>query len=63
RLAIVVLILVATYAASIMGPPPSSVRAIGAGTVGFLLLVAALAAWADRPSVRGEPVAAAHPVR
>ncbi len=63
RLAIVVLILVATYAASIMGPPPSSVRAIGAGTVGFLLLMGALAAWTDRPSVRGEPVAASHPLR
>jgi hypothetical protein len=61
RLGVVVLLLVGTYAASILGPPPPSVTAIGLGDVGFLLLMGLLAAWADRAATPAE--LAAHPAR
>jgi hypothetical protein len=63
RLAIVLLLLVGTYAASIFGPPPSSIEAIGAGDVVFMLAMGALAAWADRAAAPRRLVNAAHPAR
>ena len=41
-------LLVGMYAASIFGPPPPSITAIGLGDVGFLLLMGLVAAWADQ---------------
>jgi len=61
RLGLVLVLLVGTYAASLFGPPPPSVAAIGLGDLGFLLLIGFLAAWADRASTPAE--LAAHPVR
>lgn len=63
RLAVVLLLLVGTYAASILGPPPQSVTAIGAGDVVFMILVGVLAAWADRAGPARKVVAAPHPAR
>jgi hypothetical protein len=61
RLALVLLLLVGMYAASLFGPPPPSITAIGLGDVGFLLFMGLLAAWADRPASAAE--LAAHPAR
>lgn len=46
-LGIVLLLLVGTYAAALLGPPPPSVTAIGASDIAFMLIMGALAAWAD----------------
>jgi uncharacterized membrane protein HdeD (DUF308 family) len=48
RLVIVVLLLVATYVASLLGPVPSSMTVVAVSDIVFLLGIAALAAWADR---------------
>jgi hypothetical protein len=61
RLAVVVLLLVGMYAASLLGPPPPSVMAIGLGDIGFLLFMGLAGAWADRPASAAE--LAAHPAR
>jgi hypothetical protein len=61
RLALVLLLLVGVYVASLLGPPPPSVTAIGLADVGFLLFMGLLGAWADRPAGAAEP--AAHPAR
>jgi len=61
RLAVVLLLLVGMYAASLLGPPPPSIMAIGLGDIGFLLFMGLLGAWADRPASAAE--LAAHPVR
>jgi hypothetical protein len=61
RLGLVLLLLVGVYAASLLGPPPSSVTTIGLADVVFLLLVAWLGAWADRSASAAE--LAAHPAR
>jgi hypothetical protein len=58
RIGVVLLLLVGTYAASMLGPPPPSVTAIGASDVVFMLVMGALAAWADRASTQAELVAA-----
>lgn len=63
RLAIVLLLLVVTYAASLLTPPPPSITAIGASDIGFILIIGALAAWADRAAAPRELVGVAHPVR
>lgn len=63
RLAIVLLLLVGAYAASLLGPPPPSVTAIGVSDIAFMLLMGALAAWADRAAAPRELVTAAHPAR
>lgn len=60
RLAVVLVLLVGTYVASLVGPPPPSVPVIGASTVGLLLVAGALAAWADRAATPAELAAAAH---
>jgi hypothetical protein len=61
RLGLVVVLLVGVYAASLLGPPPPSITAIGLGDVAFLLLMGLLGAWADRPASAAE--LAAHPAR
>jgi hypothetical protein len=61
RLGLVVVLLVGVYAASLVGPPPPSITAIGLGDVAFLLLMGLLGAWADRPASAAE--LAAHPAR
>jgi hypothetical protein len=48
RLALLVLVLVGIYLLSFFGPPPPSVGAIGVADITGLLLLVALAAWADR---------------
>jgi hypothetical protein len=48
RLAIVVLLLVGTYLASLYGPLPPSMTVVAVSGIVFILAVAALAAWADR---------------
>jgi hypothetical protein len=54
RLGTVLLLLVGVYAASLFGPPPPSIMAIGLSDVGFLLLMGLLGAWADRPAGAAE---------
>ena len=61
RIGCVLAVLLATYAASLLGPAPASTLAIGAGDVGFMLGITALAAWADRAATTAE--SAAHPLR
>jgi hypothetical protein len=63
RLAVVLVLLVAVYAASLLGPPPPSIAAIGAGDIVFMLVMGLLAAWADRGGAARKVVAAPHPVR
>jgi uncharacterized membrane protein YeiB len=48
RLLVVVLLLVGTYVASLLGPVPSSMTVVAVSDIVFLLVIAALAAWADR---------------
>jgi hypothetical protein len=61
RLGLVLLLLAGMYVASLFGPPPPSVTAIGLADVGFLLFMGLLGAWADRPASPAE--LAAHPAR
>ncbi len=48
RLVIVVLLLVGTYVASLLGPVPPSMTVVAVSDIVFLLVIAALAAWADQ---------------
>jgi hypothetical protein len=48
RLAVLVLVLVGTYLASLYGPLPPNMTAVAVSGIVFFLVVAALAAWADR---------------
>jgi len=48
RLAILVIVLLGTYFASVYGPLPPNMTAVAVSDIGFILVVAALAAWADR---------------
>jgi hypothetical protein len=50
RLAGLLVVLVALYLASVFGPPPPSVTAIAVADIIGLLLLAGMAAWADRPA-------------
>jgi hypothetical protein len=54
RLGLTLLLLVGVYAASLLGPPPPSVTAVGLSDVAFLLLMGLLGAWADRPASTAE---------
>ena len=63
RLALVMVILVGIYVASLLGPPPPSVTAIGVGDIVLLLVMGALGAWADRAAVPAELAPAAHAAR
>jgi hypothetical protein len=63
RIGLVLVLLVATYAASLLGPPPPSVAVIGVSDVIFMLGIGALAAWADRAASAPELARAPHPAR
>lgn len=62
RLAVVVVLLLGTYAASVLGPLPPSIPAVAVGDIGFILLLAAVAGWADRRATSAE-LAASHQQR
>ena len=53
-----VLLLLALYAASLVGPPPPSETAIAVTDLVGLLALAALAGWVDRPGRAGRAAAA-----
>jgi hypothetical protein len=59
RLAIVLLILAGTYAASIFGPPPPGATVIAMGDIVFILALAVLGGWADKAASSAE-LAATH---
>ncbi len=63
RLAVVLVPLVAIYLASLWGPPPTSMTAIGLSVAIVLPLAGLLAGWADRPATPQELAAVAHPAR
>lgn len=63
RLAVVVLILAGTYAASLLAPPPDSFTVVGLADIVFILALGAAAAWADRAATPAELAAAPHPAR
>jgi hypothetical protein len=48
RLAVLVLVLVGTYLASLYGPLPPNMTTVAVSDIVFVLALAALAAWADR---------------
>jgi len=48
RLAVLVVVLLGTYFASVYGPPPPNMTTVGVSVIVIVLLAAALAAWADR---------------
>ena len=54
RLVLVLLVLSAVYVVALIGPPPPSAAAVGLGDIGFLLLMALAAAWADRAATPAE---------
>ena len=58
-----VLVLVAIYAASVLGPPPPSVTAIAVADIVGLLALAAFAGWVDRRATPAELAAAGLPKR
>ncbi|HEV8124470.1 MAG TPA: hypothetical protein VGP80_09515 [Gemmatimonadales bacterium] len=49
RVAVLAGLLLALFVASTFGPPPPSIRAIAIADIGGVILLVALAAWADRP--------------
>jgi hypothetical protein len=59
RLTVVVLLLVGTYFASLFGPAPPSMTVVAVSDILFILVAAALAAWADRRAT-AEELAARH---
>jgi hypothetical protein len=63
RLGFIVLLLVGTYLASLVAPPPPSVGVIGASDVIFILGMGALAAWADRAASAAEFARVPQPAR
>jgi hypothetical protein len=54
RLTVLIVALLTTYFASQYGPVPPSITAVGAGDVVLLLVLGALAAWADRRATPAE---------
>ena len=63
RLAGLVAVLVAVYLVNLLGPPPPSVTAIAVVDIFGLLLLAALAGWADHSATPAELAAARGPAR
>jgi hypothetical protein len=59
RLSVLVILLVATYVASVYGPLPPNMTVVGVSDLVLLLAAAGLAAWADRSASPGE-LAARH---
>ena len=54
RLAVVLLLLVGTYAASLLGSPPPSLQAVAVADIVFVLVLGLLAGWADRAATPAE---------
>ena len=54
RLVIVVLLLVGTYVASVLGPVPPSMTVVALSDIVFLLAIAAMAGWADHRATHRE---------
>jgi len=54
RLAILATVLLATYLASVYGPPPPSISAVAVADIAIILVAAALAGWADRRASMSE---------
>lgn len=54
RLSLLVLLLLATYLASVFGPPPPSMTIVAVSDLGLLIAIAAIAGWADRRATPGE---------
>jgi hypothetical protein len=48
RLAVLLIVLLGTYFASVYGPPPPNMTTVGVSVIVIVLLAGALAAWADR---------------
>ena len=48
RLAVLVVVLLGTYFASVYGPPPPNMTTVGVSVIVLVLVAAALAGWADR---------------
>jgi hypothetical protein len=63
RLVVVLVVLVATYVAALKAPPPPGMTAVAVSDIVFLLVAAALAAWADREATLGELAAAPSALR
>lgn len=54
RIGIVALALVATYLASVFGPPPPSMTTVAVSDIVFILGMGLVAGWADRRATAGE---------
>ena len=54
RILLVVLLLVATYLASMYGPLPPNMTTVAASSIIFILIIGALAGWADRRATNEE---------
>jgi hypothetical protein len=63
RLAIVVLVLLATYVASLLAPPPPSIPAVAVADIVFILVLGLLAGWADRAATPAELAAGSRATR
>jgi hypothetical protein len=48
RLAVVVIVLLGVYFASVYGPVPPNMKVVAISDIGFILSIALIAAWADR---------------
>jgi hypothetical protein len=55
RVGIVAGLLVALYAASLLGPPPSSIKVVAIVDILGTLILAAMAAWSDRSTPKARP--------
>ena len=65
RLAVLLVLLLGTYAASILAPAPASLTAtaLGLGTVALLIVLALVAAWADQAAPQRKTTPATPPAR
>jgi hypothetical protein len=62
RLAVLIIVLLGTYFASSYGPLPPNVPALAFGAIGIILILALVAAWADRRATPRE-LEAHHPTQ
>jgi hypothetical protein len=63
RLVVVLVVLIGVYAASLLGPEPPSVTAIGLSGAAFFALMPLLGAWADRTEPLRRSLATPRPAR
>ncbi|HET6576802.1 MAG TPA: hypothetical protein VFG66_00665 [Gemmatimonadales bacterium] len=63
RLAFVVLLLLATYVASLLAPSPPSIPAVAVADIVFILVLGLLAGWADRAATPAELAAGSRTTR